>query len=321
MATNKDQDREEFEAARQEFWQRWAKLWSGGQPIGDMPPKFQESFAAGWQAARRAPSYDWCPECHARESAPSVVPAVQEGFTMDRIAEACAAVEISDSKFEALSIELLYSAAPSTPAVTVTLKGNDAVEERIKTLMAQIGMPNSTSLYSAMKQLQNEIEQGVMVDYAGSAQAGECEKNLFSSAICEKGTRGCHIDHKATADGAQADTPVSSALGKWESVATDGGAGDDTISLTKADAQFLIDLQENPPEPNAALKRAAARKAAADGAGDLPEDDNYVFEFSIDTILRGIQHDDERAEFWRAELDEYIRVSNNISIRANKEKP
>lgn len=55
--------------------------------------------------------------------------------------------------------------AASVP--TVSIMGDGAVEERIKTLMAQIGMPNSTSLYQAMKQLQTEIEAGIKVIPAG----------------------------------------------------------------------------------------------------------------------------------------------------------
>lgn len=56
--------------------------------------------------------------------------------------------------------------APAAPVVTIM--GDGAVEERIKTLMAGIGMPDSTSLYTAMKQLQNEIEQGIKVVPAGA---------------------------------------------------------------------------------------------------------------------------------------------------------
>lgn len=39
------------------------------------------------------------------------------------------------------------------------LRGDDAICERIKTLMQQAGMPDSTSLYSAFRQFQNEMER------------------------------------------------------------------------------------------------------------------------------------------------------------------
>lgn len=58
--------------------------------------------------------------------------------------------------------------APTAPVVTIM--GDGAVEERIKTLMADIGMPDSMSLYRAMKQLQNEIEQGIKIVPAGGVQ-------------------------------------------------------------------------------------------------------------------------------------------------------
>jgi hypothetical protein len=58
----------------------------------------------------------------------------------------------------------------ATTVPVVTIMGDGAVEERIKTLMANIGMPDSTSLYTAMKQLQNEIEQGIKVIPVGEAQ-------------------------------------------------------------------------------------------------------------------------------------------------------
>lgn len=44
-----------------------------------------------------------------------------EGFTLDRIAEACASVGISDSKFESLSIELLYGAPPEDQAPALAI--------------------------------------------------------------------------------------------------------------------------------------------------------------------------------------------------------
>jgi len=42
--------------------------------------------------------------------------------------------------------------------------------------------------------------------------------------------------------------------------------------------------------------------------------DDMTFEFTLDTIVRSLQHDDERQEFWRAELDEYVRVSCNVAL-------
>lgn len=60
-------------------------------------------------------------------------------------------------------------ASPVIPMIS--LMGDGAVEERIKTLMANVGMPDSTSLYQAMKQLQQEIEAGAKIVMVDGGQA------------------------------------------------------------------------------------------------------------------------------------------------------
>jgi|GEM_PF-6227885 len=89
-------------------------------------------------------------------------------WQQDTIRRAAEALDGLDHEDTAGDLRAILRAAPAVPVVTIM--GDGAVEERIKTLMANIGMPDNTSLYTAMKQLQNEIEQGIKIVSAGEVR-------------------------------------------------------------------------------------------------------------------------------------------------------
>jgi hypothetical protein len=112
--------------------------------------------------------YEWGPDEYRPDSAPYRVAGEEQyddqamnqrsGMRLGYLGDWAVLCESCAKTHRTAILPIDASAAP-----TVTIMGDGAVEERIKTLMAGIGMPNSTSLYTAMKQLQNEIEQGIKI--------------------------------------------------------------------------------------------------------------------------------------------------------------
>lgn len=69
------------------------------------------------------------------------------------------------------------------------LRGDDAIAERIKTLMQQAGMPDSTSLYAAFRQFQNEMEHDAVHIARTAAEAQrlkdeQCLREQKPAAYC-----------------------------------------------------------------------------------------------------------------------------------------
>lgn len=103
-------ERAAFEAARSEFWQRWARLWSGGAEIGQMPPKFQEAFAAGWQARAALAANP-----QAVEPVYQVASKAQAGAWHDTTKEAFD-IYVKEGRYKT---RILYRAAPPQQVATI----------------------------------------------------------------------------------------------------------------------------------------------------------------------------------------------------------
>ncbi|HJV75397.1 MAG TPA: hypothetical protein VJ654_14315 [Noviherbaspirillum sp.] len=86
----------------------------------------------------------------------------------------------AESIYRAMLSALPAQQGQEQPKYVISFMSEGASEERIKTLMAQIGIPNSMSLYQAFKQFQNELEQATFLVPA-EAQAEQPQAQAVDS--------------------------------------------------------------------------------------------------------------------------------------------